>query len=91
MQRFRHMRSLQKFASVHSSVYNHFNQENAPLNDMVKLCSCLFRACAVETTLSLTGGTKFATEPYNARAERRFSSCVKEPLLGVNVFWIVPR
>ncbi|WP_282121417.1 IS6 family transposase [Ruegeria atlantica] len=27
MQRFRRMRSLQKFASVHSSVYNHFNQE----------------------------------------------------------------
>ncbi|CUH41256.1 IS6 family transposase [Ruegeria atlantica] len=29
MQRFRRMRSLQKFASVHSSVYNHFNQERA--------------------------------------------------------------
>ncbi len=29
MQRFRHMRSLQKFASVHSSVYNHFNQERS--------------------------------------------------------------
>ena len=27
MLRFRKMRSLQKFASVHSSVYNHFNQE----------------------------------------------------------------
>ncbi len=27
MLRFRRMRSLQKFASVHSSVYNHFNQE----------------------------------------------------------------
>jgi putative transposase len=27
MQRFRRMRSLQKFASVHASVYNHFNQE----------------------------------------------------------------
>ena len=27
MQRFRRMRSLQKFASVHSSVYNYFNQE----------------------------------------------------------------
>ena len=27
MQRFRRMRSLQKFASIHSSVYNHFNQE----------------------------------------------------------------
>ncbi|TMV09141.1 IS6 family transposase [Ruegeria sediminis] len=27
MQRFRRMRSLQKFAAVHSSVYNHFNQE----------------------------------------------------------------
>ena len=29
MQRFRRMRSLQKFASVHSSVYNHFNQERS--------------------------------------------------------------
>ncbi len=28
MQRFRRMRSLQKFAAVHSSVYNHFNQED---------------------------------------------------------------
>ena len=27
MLRFRHMRSLQKFAAVHSSVHNHFNQE----------------------------------------------------------------
>jgi putative transposase len=27
MQRFRRMRSLQKFVSVHSSVHNHFNQE----------------------------------------------------------------
>ena len=27
MQRFRSMRSLQKFASVHASVCNHFNQE----------------------------------------------------------------
>jgi len=27
MLRFRRMRSLQKFAAVHSSVHNHFNQE----------------------------------------------------------------
>jgi len=27
MLRFRRMRSLQKFASVHASVFNHFNQE----------------------------------------------------------------
>ena len=27
MQRFRRMRTLQKFASVHASVFNHFNQE----------------------------------------------------------------
>lgn len=27
MLRFRRMRSLQKFASIHASVYNHFNQE----------------------------------------------------------------
>ncbi len=27
MQRFRRMRSLQKFVSVHASVHNHFNQE----------------------------------------------------------------
>ena len=27
MQRFRRMKSLQKFASVHGSIYNHFNQE----------------------------------------------------------------
>ncbi|TXJ10012.1 MAG: IS6 family transposase, partial [Afipia sp.] len=27
MQRFRRMKSLQKFVSVHGSVYNHFNQE----------------------------------------------------------------
>ncbi len=29
MQRFRRMRSLQKFAPFHSSVYNHFNQERS--------------------------------------------------------------
>ena len=27
MQRFRQMATLQKFAAVHSSVHNHFNQE----------------------------------------------------------------
>lgn len=27
MQRFRQMKSLQKFASVHANVHNHFNQE----------------------------------------------------------------
>jgi len=29
MLRFRRMRSLQMFAAVHSSVYNHFNQERS--------------------------------------------------------------
>jgi putative transposase len=29
MLRFRRMRSLQKFASVHASVTNHFNQERS--------------------------------------------------------------
>ncbi|CUH40868.1 hypothetical protein JSE7799_03608 [Jannaschia seosinensis] len=29
MQRFRRMRSLQKFAAVHASVSNHFNQERS--------------------------------------------------------------
>jgi putative transposase len=29
MLRFRHMRSSQKFVSVHSSIYNHFNQERS--------------------------------------------------------------
>lgn len=28
MQRFRQMNSLQEFASVHGSVYNHFNQKH---------------------------------------------------------------
>ncbi len=27
MRRFRRMRSLQKFAAVHGSIHNHFNQE----------------------------------------------------------------
>ena len=29
MQRFRSMRSLQKFAAIHASVCNHFNQERS--------------------------------------------------------------
>ncbi len=29
MHRFRRMRSLQKFVSVHASVFNHFNQERS--------------------------------------------------------------
>ena len=32
MQRYRRMRSLQKFASVHASVSNHFNQERSLSN-----------------------------------------------------------
>lgn len=52
MQRFRRMRSLQKFASVHGSVHNHFNQERhlysrqnykenrtAPLVEWQQLCA----------------------------------------------------
>jgi putative transposase len=38
MQRFRNMRSLQKFAAVHASVCNHFNQERARYSrDIFKL------------------------------------------------------
>ena len=38
MLRFRRMRSLQKFAAVHSSVYNHFNQERSLISrDIFKL------------------------------------------------------
>ena len=38
MERFRSMRSLQKFAAVHSSVCNHFNQErHLYLRDIFKL------------------------------------------------------
>lgn len=29
MQRFRRMRSLQKFVAVHASVFNHFNQDRS--------------------------------------------------------------
>jgi len=29
MQRFRRMRSLQKFVAFHSSVFNHFNQDRS--------------------------------------------------------------
>jgi len=29
MQRFRRMRSLQKFVAVHTSVFNHFNAERS--------------------------------------------------------------
>ncbi|MEW2915123.1 IS6 family transposase, partial [Leisingera sp. JC11] len=29
MLRFRRMRSLQKFAAVHASIYNHFNSERS--------------------------------------------------------------
>ena len=32
MLRFRQIRSLQKFTSIHSSVYNHFNQERHIIN-----------------------------------------------------------
>ncbi len=38
IQSFRCMRSLQKFAAVHSSVYNHFTQERSLANrDIFKL------------------------------------------------------
>lgn len=37
MQRFRRMRSLQKFVAVHASVFNHFNQErNLSSRDIFK-------------------------------------------------------
>jgi putative transposase len=52
MLRFRRMRSLQKFATVHGSIHNHFNQERtlisrqsfkerraATLNEWRQLCA----------------------------------------------------
>jgi putative transposase len=38
MQRFRSTRSLQKFASVHASVCNHFNKEAHPSRASVSPC-----------------------------------------------------
>ncbi len=53
MQRFRHMRSLQKFAFVHSSVYNHFNQERSLASrDIFKLT----RAAAISEWRQLCSG-----------------------------------
>ena len=47
MIRFRRMRTLQKFVSVHSSIHNHFNQErhlynreNFKLNRAAALAEC---------------------------------------------------
>jgi putative transposase len=47
MLRFRKMRSLQKFVTVHASVHNHFNQErhlysrkNFKLNRAAALAEC---------------------------------------------------
>jgi putative transposase len=48
MQRFRRMRSLQKFASIHSSVYNHFNQKRTSTLDQTSKTT--------EERLSTTGG-----------------------------------
>ncbi len=53
MQRFRRMRSLQKFAAVHSSVYNHFNQERSLASrDIFKLT----RAAALSEWRELCSG-----------------------------------
>ncbi len=53
MQRFRCMRSLQKFAAVHSSVYNHFNQERSLASrDIFKLT----RAAALSEWRQLCSG-----------------------------------
>jgi putative transposase len=35
MQRFRSMKTLQKFSSVHAQVHNHFNQEQHLVNRQV--------------------------------------------------------
>jgi len=48
MLRFRRMRSLQKFVSVHSSVCNHFNQERhfySPDNFKLTRTAALFEWC----------------------------------------------
>ncbi len=53
MLRFRRMRSLQKFASVHSSVHNHFNQERSQASrDTFKLT----RAAALSEWRQLCSG-----------------------------------
>ena len=64
MLRFRRMRSLQKFATVHSSVYNHFNQER-------HLCSRdnfkLNRAAALCRVASARGGLNSLSSVENFR------------------------
>ena len=50
MQRFRSMRTLQKFSSVHAQVHNHFNQERHLVTRHVykhrKLCRIGRVACS---------------------------------------------
>jgi putative transposase len=63
MQRFRSMRSLQKFVAVHASVYNHFNQERALLQQKQFQAQPCRRSRRVAPTLfSISSGIQGHTE-----------------------------
>ncbi|CUH44486.1 hypothetical protein RUM4293_03388 [Ruegeria atlantica] len=59
MLRFRRVRNLQKFATVHASVYNHFNQERSltsrDIFKMTRSSGHVHRAIRLNIRLLLTG------------------------------------
>ena len=60
MQRFRSMKTLQKFSSVHAQVHNHFNQER-------HLVTLLISSRALSTTDSSSMAILFAENPMVER------------------------
>ncbi len=67
MLRFRRIRSLQKFASVHSSVHNHFNQERAlqqiQFQTQPKRCSCRVAPALFRIGSGSLGQTETGSNP----------------------------
>ena len=70
MLRFRQMKSLQKFASMHGSIYNHFNQEHHLVDHQtykLRRSAALaawqnLMACAVRARGGLANGERFASD-----------------------------
>ncbi len=83
MQRFRRMRSLQKFVSLHSSVYNHFNNErHSNSRDQFKNQ----RSAALKEWQHLYT----ALSPHISSKMRRVRVCLTAPpyIIELSVFFI---
>ena len=91
MLRFRRMRSLQMFAAVHASIYNHFNQERLLSSRQIFKTN---RTAALEelrlALFRLGSRIHLPTETGSNSSDTKSSTLIEDSLVGTET-WRAPR